>query len=60
MRDSLVVDPSVAVALAYYRSVYDSLYLALAVSQGCALITADERLCNAPEKTDLAAYLQLL
>jgi predicted nucleic acid-binding protein len=51
---------ALAVALAYDRSVYDSLYLALAVSEGCALVTADERLCNALQNTDLAAYLRLL
>jgi predicted nucleic acid-binding protein len=29
------------------RSFYDSLYLALAVSQGCPLVTADQKLWNA-------------
>ncbi len=51
---------ALTVALAYDRSVYDSLYLALAVSEGCALITADERLSNALQNTALAEYLQML
>lgn len=35
------------IAFAYDRSVYDSLYAALAVQTGVDLITADERLANA-------------
>lgn len=48
------------VALAYDRTVYDSLYLALAVSEDCPLVTADERLRNALRDTDLAGYIQIL
>lgn len=33
-------------ALASGRTVYDSLYLALSLSLGCALVTADEKLRN--------------
>ncbi len=51
---------ALSVALAYERSVYDSLYLALAVSEDCPLVTADERLCNALQNTDLGEYIQLL
>ncbi len=51
---------ALAVALAYDRSVSDALYLALAVSEGCPLVTADERLSHALQHTELAAYLQLL
>jgi predicted nucleic acid-binding protein len=40
------------IALAYDRSVYDSLYVALAVHSKTELVTADERLANA-----LAAHL---
>lgn len=35
------------IAFAYDRSVYDCLYMALAVQAGTDLITADERLANA-------------
>jgi predicted nucleic acid-binding protein len=35
------------IAMAWDRSFYDSLYVALAVSAGAELITADERLVNA-------------
>lgn len=51
---------ALAVALKYERSVYDSLYLALAVGQDCPFVTADERLSNALQGTDLADYVQLL
>ncbi|MEP7365169.1 MAG: type II toxin-antitoxin system VapC family toxin [Acidobacteriota bacterium] len=36
-----------AIAAAYGRSAYDAFYVALAISTGCNLITADERLANA-------------
>ncbi len=34
-------------ALDHDRSVYDALYVALAVDEGCQLVTADRRLYNA-------------
>jgi len=40
------------IAFAHNRTVYDSLYVALAVQSGSVVITADEKLANA-----LAAYL---
>ena len=40
------------IALTHNRTVYDSLYVALAVQSGAEMITADERLANA-----LAAHL---
>ena len=42
----LVVD-ALQIGLTYDRSVYDSLYVALAVQYSIDLITADERLANA-------------
>ena len=39
------------------RSVYDCLYLALAVKTGCPLITADKRLVNALADTPLAKHV---
>ena len=35
------------IAVAHQRTVYDSLYLALSVREGCRFVTADERLANA-------------
>lgn len=43
----LLVREALAIALNYDRSVYDSLYIALAVSTRSAMISADERLVNA-------------
>jgi len=57
---SALLQGALSVALAYGRSVYDSLYLALAVSEACPLVTADERFSNALQNTDLAEYTQLL
>ncbi len=36
-----------SLAVAHGRTVYDALYLALALREGCPFITADERLVNA-------------
>jgi predicted nucleic acid-binding protein len=45
---SLLLAPgALAIARAHRRSVYDCLYLALALDRGCDLITTDERLVNA-------------
>jgi predicted nucleic acid-binding protein len=38
---------AMAIALAYDRSVYDSMYVALAAESNLPLLTADERLVNA-------------
>jgi len=38
---------AVGVALASGRTVYDSVYVALAMHEGCRFVTADERLVNA-------------
>lgn len=57
---SALLQGALLVALAYERSVYDSLYLALAVSEDCPLVTADGRLSKALQSTDLRKYVQLL
>lgn len=40
-------EPAVDLAARYDRTVYDSLYVALALREGCSLVTADRRLYNA-------------
>jgi predicted nucleic acid-binding protein len=47
-----LVKSAIDIALRHGRSMYDSIYVALAVASKCALVTADEKLVNA-----LATYL---
>jgi predicted nucleic acid-binding protein len=47
-----ILQDAFAVATAFQRTVYDAIYVALAVVSGKMLVTADERLANA-----LAAHL---
>jgi predicted nucleic acid-binding protein len=42
------------------RSFYDCLYLALAISRDCQLVTADERFINSLANTPLAKHVRLL
>lgn len=42
-----LLDVALAIALTFDRTVYDSLYVALAVHSKAELVTADERLANA-------------
>lgn len=44
--DSLL-EQALSLAITFDRTMYDSVYLALAVQAGCDLLTADERLANA-------------
>jgi predicted nucleic acid-binding protein len=44
---SSLVRKALALAQTHRRSVYDCLYLALSLDQGCDLISSDERLYNA-------------
>jgi predicted nucleic acid-binding protein len=48
------------IAVRYQRTVYDALYVALAVIEGCQLMTADQRLANALQNTPLASYITKL
>jgi predicted nucleic acid-binding protein len=48
------------VATALDRAVYDSLYLVVAVAEGCPFVTADERLANALRGTTLEQVVQVL
>jgi predicted nucleic acid-binding protein len=42
-----LVDDAVRIALAYQRSAYDALYVALAIEEQCPLVTADRKLYDA-------------
>ena len=66
-RVPLVVAPSrllaaaaLEIALAHGRSVYDAIYVALAVASDCALVTADERLVRTLAKGPLARHVRSL
>jgi predicted nucleic acid-binding protein len=52
-----LMDAAWEVASAFNRSFYDSLYLALAIREGCMLVTADLRLYNALRGSTLASRL---
>ncbi len=42
-----LLDDALPLAAAYRRTVYDSLYVALSVREGCRFVTADDKLANA-------------
>ena len=42
-----LLDEAYRLAVAYQRTVYDSIYLALSIRENCQLVTADERFVNA-------------
>lgn len=48
------------IAMRFDRTVYDALYLALAVAENSRLATVDERLCNALHGSPLEPFLLLL
>jgi predicted nucleic acid-binding protein len=53
----LVLEGALEIALGTGRSVYDSVYVALAVALECPLVTADERLVNSLAGGALAAHV---
>lgn len=55
-----LVAPALEIAAAYGRTVYDALYVALAVARDCALVTADERLAAALAGGPLARHVEAL
>jgi len=63
----LVVVPSAAllaaaleIAVALRRTVYDALYVALAVARDCTFVTADDRLSRALAQSPLARHVRAL
>jgi predicted nucleic acid-binding protein len=54
----LVLEGALEIALETGRSVYDSVYVALAVALECPLVTADERLVNALAGGPLASHVR--
>jgi predicted nucleic acid-binding protein len=48
------------IATTYRRTVYDSLYVALAMYLDSEMITTDQRLVNALARTPLARHVRLL
>src|SRR5262245_18780689 len=52
-----LVLPAIEIACQTDRSVYDSLYLALAVREAAVMVTADEKFYNALLPTPLAAFV---
>ena len=50
-----LVEPAFDIALTTGRTVYDSIYVALAVALGCKFVTADQKLYNALQASAFAA-----
>ena len=46
-----LLDDAFKIAVTHRRTVYDSLYLALSMREGCQFVTADEKLANAVGST---------
>ena len=53
-----LLDEAYDLATTYDRTVYDSLYVALAVQSDCPFVTADRRLFNALQATSLKGYMR--
>ena len=54
VRMSPCAENALVLAIQYGRTVYDSMYLALALHNGAGFVTADRRLCNALSGTAVA------
>ena len=52
-----MLETALNISIKERRSIYDSLYLALALLRECRLITADEKLLNSLRKSPLANHL---
>jgi predicted nucleic acid-binding protein len=56
----LVVKRALQIAIAERRSIYDCIYIALAVHTKCVLITADDRFVRAIQNTVLKSHMTSL
>jgi predicted nucleic acid-binding protein len=52
-----LIETALVIAAQTQRTVYDSLYLALAIREGTVMITADERFYNALQDSPMANYV---
>jgi predicted nucleic acid-binding protein len=52
-----LIGDALDIAMQFERTVYDGLYLALAVRSASVLLSADKRLVNSLSKTPLAEYI---
>jgi len=57
---TFLLAPALEIAIATRRTVYDSLYLSLAIELDASVITADERWANALAGGPFARYMRLL
>ena len=57
---SQLLEAALEIAIGSHRTVYDSLYVALAVARDCDFVTADERLANALAWGPLASHVKTL
>ena len=57
---AFLLEPAVEIAMTTQRTVYDSLYLALAIELGTTVITADEKWVNALEGGRFERSVRLL
>ena len=55
-----IVDEAARIAVAWRRSFYDSIYLALAITANGRMVTADEKLCNALQNTPMADVVMFI
>jgi predicted nucleic acid-binding protein len=53
-----LLPPALELAIATDRTVYDCMYLALAIDRRCRLVTADERFVGALASTPFAKYVR--
>jgi predicted nucleic acid-binding protein len=54
---SSTIESALALAIQYGRTVYDSVYRALAIHQGASFVTADQKLCNSLAGTEIAHHV---
>jgi len=55
-----LLSDAMRIALTTKRTVYDSLYIALAASQECQLMTDDRKLYESLQQTSLAGFVSLI